>query len=404
VRSYPFQYSKQKGIGFHKEPVIIKYLSLLLLLSIIIGCNNIESRKGKCTHKSLELTDSIKLELDSLAPTNWGLALYKGYNGKELLFIQNHVLPSVDIYDLKNQSLAKRVKAPRSGQFKITQLQGFAPISPDSIIIFDRMGLDNAIVYSEGGGFEHLIKEMAIFRDSSDRLINHVSQSIAISELHGNMIHMVEWPILDINDWNKLLAFSWIFKYDLVNQSLIKEIPEFPSIFDKRKYWGTYALRFSRVINDDLDYIFSWGISDSIQIRKQSGRTFTVNASTCKTYAKFEGFSEPKYITEYDKAFIHSIFFTGLFYDKDRDLIHRIAMLPNRNEVNSFNDQTYYAKDIILITLDQNYEIVYETHLDGGKYDIHGSFVGPEGLYIPLNNMLNKNVKEDEVFFHIYGD
>lgn len=372
----------------------------LTSLLCLLNCGKKESYNS-CHHNSLKIIDSIKINLDSLSPNNWGLALYEKEGDTSKLFIQNVVNSSLDIYALKHGKLIKRIKFLKDGPNSITHLQGFVPISSDSFLVFDRMRLDNALLYGSKTGFTNLIRSPLEFR-TKEGIINHVSQSIAITEKRGNNFEFVLWPLVDYNDWEALLNFEWLLSFNNETQTLSRQKPIFPSIFKERKYWGGYGMRFSRVMNEDNNKVYSWGISDSIQVETDNSDSFSANASFCKIFEKFVGHKEPIYMSDYNKEYIYTLFYTGLFYDPYKKLYHRIGLLPYEGKATKFNDQTYYGKRVGIITLNEHFEIIGETFLKGGIYDIHGAFITPEGFCIPFNNILNQQIDENKVSIHIF--
>jgi hypothetical protein len=205
------------------------------------------------------------LRLDAKAPNIWGLAVCRETNDGERLYLSNRPNGSIDIYHLEQGVLIKRIDVSREGRHSIRQIQGFTVISDDTMIVFDRMRLDNAIRYVDDH-VEYLLDSPQDFRQREGAIVNHVSVSMANSEAWKSSILMAQWPLIDLNNWDLVMEFPWLLEWDVSNQRLITRQPPYPSQFNTGKYWGPEGFRFSRAITREGAAICSWGISDSLHI------------------------------------------------------------------------------------------------------------------------------------------
>ncbi len=384
-------------------PFMTRYAKwhFILFLAALFTCTKTKNDKH-CDLPSLVDKIQFTIHLDSLAPNRWGMAKYINRSNNKLLYILNTVNNSVDIYDLDVGMLSSRVSVPTEGDGGISQLQGFTLTESGKLIVFDRARLDNALLVDRNGNSTNIIENPGIFRQREGR-INHVSVSLAPTYYQDSVLYIAQWPLIDLNNWELVMDFPWLLRFDISSQGLKKINPPYPNKFNSGIYWGVEGFMFSRVITSEGDLVCSWGISDSILVTTTDGRAKSFAALPCDNYSRFEGFSVPKYVPDYSKEYIDHLYYSMILYDPFKDIFHRVAMLPNvDNGYKQLTEKAFAAKRVLIISLDRSFNKIAETKLPGGKFDIYGSFITERGLCIPENNILNETIQEDEIRVHVF--
>lgn len=372
------------------------------------GCRYLDN-SADCVYDQLHHAFSDTIFLDLRSPTQWGMAQWIPDGDEGQLWLDNQINRSIDVYQYTRGhfELQDRIKIEAEGPKGLRQIQGFT-VHGDSLMIFDRMLIHNALLYSQ------CVFQRLFTRDHFQRVVdassaghgiyNHLSISIGPTYLRGQTLHLAQWPLISLNDLEGLRAFEHTKQVPLKDTlaPMASPIP-LPNVLTNGRYYGAYGLRFSRIIQEDGTEVHCWGGSDSLYILRPDLSHDVIPLTTCHKYPMYEGSTHPQDYADADKQYIYHLHHLGVFYDTFREITYIASLLPYGEEGKQEMDaQVYHGRDVIISGYDTAFEKVSETHIEGGIYDIHGLFFTEQGLYLPRNNPTNETVQEDYIVMDVY--
>lgn len=351
----------------------------------------------------MERVEEVVLALDEFSSFEFYNTRLVSIDNREFLANLNYINYSLDFYDLDNGTLFKRITIERGGPEGVSDLQGFWFLNQDSIFIFPRFKLHGSIIVNLDGDFVSKLNPPRITDIPGGSLLNHLSTSSTPTFVFDQKIHFMRYPIEDI-----FIGASGFNNFGILD--LNKNIFEFyefelPRLYSERKYFNEFCT-FSGDFIDESTFLLSWTLLDSVNV-------YTIDSSGISKKQSFYGsvpdFQLPPSIAssitpeQEEKITFDSFSFGPIKFDPYRNQIHRILYLPVVFEGNVHRrENPYLLCDFLLLTYDINFNHLGTTIFSGGYYDPRVFLVGKRGVLFPRIGKENRDLKEDEVVYHVF--
>lgn len=310
------------------------------------------------------------------------------------LVYENRLKPAIQFYDLEADTLSFEIPLEMEGPDGVGRIRGVYIKSIDSIYVLNSMAYKVFHVNSKG----------KVLRTYS--WINNKEQSKTVS-MAGiytaspaiykdgklNMFAVPETgPVKKETFTEGKVNLQLDIESGLVNYNY-----NYPKLYTEGNY-GNFYINISRTLSPQNSIVYSFGADPFLHETNYGGRDISYYAGS----NFFEAPKPYKDVNKRDENSIESTKFTGIMYDKFREVYYRIAtggipLINNQNEKNSF-----YDKPISIITLSKDFKVLGETLLPEKKHDYRCWFVAENGLYISNSNPKNPDLQEDKLSFTIY--
>lgn len=380
-------------------------LAFFVLAVISISCGNKEKTNSKSVFKTeLKETDKyLSFELDnSTSLVIKSMFTYLDKKGNEYLAFQNNMQAELLIYDIKKQSLHKKITFDREGPNSVGYISGFH-ISNFNEIYLNRQDRRELIVCDIDGKQLRTIP----YGQTSDgiRTTPGILLSFAYTPLiidNGN-IYITQYPN-PIHGMENIIEESAVSAIIDTAKHETHFLPfKYPPIIKSSEYRKKGNLDFSREF-DGTNFIYSFTLDENIYITsKDHQKIKKINAKS--QYIKHVVANEhPGEINSSLKQFCTEASYGNIVYDKYRKVYYRIAYPETQT------DETKYLKDewefgrkkFSIIILDKNFNIIGETLFPEYNYISTLMFVHPDGLYISDSHYKNPGFNENKLSFRLF--
>jgi hypothetical protein len=369
-----------------------------LVLIILCSCNsdkvvneNLNSYEYQLNIKS----DILEIPLDSVSNFSpyYFQYIFDDAIEKEMLYVQNSNVNSIDIYDLSKTSLISRIKINSLGEF-INNLHGFYVINTDSILVYERFKLSPILLLElESNQLKNVSEFASVNPRDQSYIFNHGSMTASPTIFNNGKIYFGEFPF-NIKFTKEVFSSGYALEmiYDIENDSTYFTELTWPKVYHQLK-WDDFFL-FCKTIDWKDRLIYSFEANDNIYIRDKDS-LYSVEASSMY-------FDEniTKTVLENEFSRVANNHYTMILADPFRKVYYRFAIhrMPERDKLGRRN--TPFDQEISIIIMDSTFQKIGEKVLPGGKYLYKDSFVGKDGLYISNHNAKNyENLGEDVMSF-----
>lgn len=371
----------------------------LLFGFIIFSCSSkpteeaFNSDSFKVSEIDLPLDDSTALDFIRIS--------YLFVNNTEFLYHQNEFKKSIQVYNLDSETLEKEIKYPFAPPLGINMVQGILAVNLDSIFIFPTLTVRGSLLINNSG--EVLNRYMPPREKSiEESLVNHISFGSMPTLFHEGKLRFIQLPLFDLlNPSNINDEFKFEVNYDIKDNTLeFVEESEFPNYY-QNKIWPGSDLQVSRTINSNNNRIYSWKYLDSLDLVTNGlvSKIFAGSKHKEKEIKPFSMIPEPE---KEDKAWIENPKYYGIYYDPFRKLYYRTFQFSGIYDKKVILKEIDAKKQFSVIVLDKDFKIIKEVVFPGGIYNVYRAFVGKKGFYLPKNNILNPELREDNLSIDVF--
>ncbi len=374
---------------------LLRDLFVILISSLIIGCDQIGQNKNNYSH-TLTLKEVIKIPIDeNTSFNNNNLKIFEE-DGNEYLIIQNDFLNSLQFYSLENLQLTRKIVFNKEGPQGI-DLHGFVIPNPDSIIIFNKFSSQAFIVDRNGNKID------TIFVSGRNQYLNHASMNRIPDLYYDNKINLFVFPP---QNYREASFFSNKHLFELEYDLKTKGSRYLPITWPKRyenSIWGFYHTFPCRTLGKDGELIYSFAIDENIYVLDQQDSLLTYQAKSDFIDEKIIPLSRlPETNLEEAVNLLNRGFYSMMIYDKYREVYYRIAGHQTRYNKELGYLQNVYNKSYSVIILDKEFKKIGEKKLRPiNSFSIKDFFVAKKGLYIQSSNINNPNLEEDYLEFNL---
>ncbi len=362
-----------------------------------------------CSERKELLVDSIEkykqaeinLPLDDSTSIDFLRTSYLFEAGKEYLYHQNEFKKSIQVFDLKTGMIEYEIKYPYEEPLGIKMVQGITVISTDSIFLFPTLSIRGTLLINKNGQLlERYLPPRAAKLEES--INNHTSFGSMPTVFYDGDLRFIQLPLFEIsNPANINDKFRFEVRYTIDSNS-ISEVPEsaFPEFYHE-KIWASQDIQVSRTINKLGSVVYSWRYLDSLSV-VSNGKAKKVNAKSDFITDEASPFSMVPNSDQKMKYIIENTKYYGIYYDEYRDVYYRTVQLAGKYDINEIPKEMDALRDFTVIVLDSVFNKITEVRFPGGIYNIYRAFVGKQGFYLPKNNIMNPDLKEDTLSIDIF--
>ncbi|EIM73078.1 hypothetical protein A3SI_18402 [Nitritalea halalkaliphila LW7] len=181
---------------------------------------------------------------------------------------------------------------------------------------------------------------------------------------------------------------------DLLKHELFVQSQRYPSDYFKDGFMNPL---YSRVVNHLNEFVFSFNDDYIYQLKN---KTLVKHKAKANLFGK-ESERRRKEVFIEQEDYVKFIFandrYGSLFFDSTNKLYYRFAYRALQNPFSQAElmDNFSFPKNQSIIILDEFFNVINEIHLEEDLYVLENSFVGPDGLYISINNPNNPDFNED---------
>jgi hypothetical protein len=375
-------------------------LNYFLILGFIIFSCSSKPTEEKINSDFYKISE-INLPLDDSTALDFIRTSYLFDNDTEFLYHQNEFKKSIQVYNLDLETLEKEIKYPFTPPLGINMVQGILVITSDSIFIFPTLTVRGSLLINGSG--EVLNRYMPPREKSiEESLVNHISFGSMPTLLSKGKLRFIQLPMFELsNPANINDEFKFEVSYDIEANTLeFVEESGFPSFY-QNKIWAGGDLQVSRIEDDFERVIYSWKYLDSLSYFLD-GQEFKIFGGSKFKNAEIKPFSMIPEQEKKGKALIENPKYYGIYYDPFRKLYYRTFQIPGIYDQDAIPNEMDAKKQFSVIVLDKDFKIIKEVVFPGGIYNVYRAFVGKKGFYLPKNNILNPELRENNLFIDVF--
>jgi hypothetical protein len=371
----------------------------LLLGFIIFSCSSKPTEEEFIS--DLYKISEINLPLDDSTAFDFIRTSYLFENDTEYLYHQNEFKKSIQIYNLNSETLEKEIKYPFTPPIGINMVQGILAINSDSVFIFPTLTVRGSLLINNSG---QVLNRYMPSREKSieESLVNHISFGSMPTLLSKGKLRFIQLPMFELsNPANINDEFKFEVSYDIEANTLeFVEESGFPSFYQD-KIWAGGDLQVSRT-SDHLNLmIYSWKYLDSLLLVKDNQISKVFAGSSY-----FEKENKPFLVIPNQDEKIRKLLenpkYYGIYFDPHKKLYYRTFQFPGIYDKNAIPNEMDAKKQFSVIVLDKDFKIIKEVVFPGGIYNVYRAFVGKQGFYLPKNNILNPELREDNFSIDVF--
>ncbi|MGJ3235367.1 DUF4221 family protein [Marivirga sp.] len=376
----------------------IKILSLIAVL-FCLGCSSNQDFE----HKSKLLTDKVKVKIPIDNNTSFSpfTMQYLGEGNLDLLAVSNTYTNSIDLYDLNNRKLFKKISINDSNRQYLDNFHGFYFSDPNTLMVYKRMSIASILSISLNDNFEPTEKKTITAKNAynGSTFLNHASMTASPSIYSDNKFHFTILPLGMHERFGLDMEREPVeMIYDInMDSAYFYNVP-WPEVYNTNNFESPTNISF-RTKGHNNHFVYSWPASDSLVVRKPNGKYMKVNAKS-KYFDESPYYDNRSLKNGQNISQLESNYYVKVLYDPFRKLYYRLGRI-GLNNVGKMDNPTHYKQEITITILNEDFKIIDDVRLPGNQYLIKDTFIGKEGLYISNHNAFNEDVSEDEMSFTI---
>lgn len=376
----------------------MKFLrGFFVILIFTISCKNIEEKLDY--DQEFTLKDSFEINLDDKTDYNFYYYDVVNWNERECLVVINQVNNSLDFYDLESGNKKETIPIPIDGPFGLGYVQGFTFVNSDSIFLYRRGTFRGTLLINSLGEVKNSYMP-GVKEQSAKDLINHVSIPKNLTYYKNKNLYFLSYQLMDNknpDNFNKDVLHAGKFGIDSLDISFEK-YSGFPPIFWD-KTWNSPSTSVSRIMGHEDNWVYSWDLLDSVFVYDfdyKIKKSYYVKSKLRPSKLDYAEFSFPN-------ETMGSNLYYSIKYDRFRNCYYRIYFAKPKDKVEEIPGiHRFDFFPFVIVVLDENFKIIVEKFFPAKKYKPTQSFVGEKGLYLPLSNGLNPELKENKISYELY--
>lgn len=363
-------------------------LNLMMVIILAWSCTqNVEPKvlpTFSCTNNvpDLELVEYQEtMKGDSKSSSGMPINRIVPYLGKDCLIEFNPTLNSLDVYDLTQFKLIKRINYELDGPDLLPNTLDFYWHSKDSIFFLGEGGI-LSLMTDNGKLVNRVIigTKLPNGHDAGDYFAEPTMGLRMDYIPHIKSIQLYAVMIEGNEDYSHSLPF--IANYSLQKKKIVNVFGAFPDVFFQGKHFSLLNDPSKIVVKNKT--ILSFGPDQGVYIYDSfNGDIEQVNCAKSKLFSRTEGL--PHAVAEYQDLINFETtepWYLKIIHDPYRNRYYRFA--KHRQELKDANGKMNprFLGKWSIIVFDDNFNRIGEVVLPANKYAILSSFVAPKGLMI----------------------
>jgi hypothetical protein len=371
----------------------------ILIILFCLGCND----NQKTEYNSKLLTNKVRVSIPIDHNTSFSpfTMQYLDEGELNLLAVSNNYTNSIDLYDLDNKKIFKKIFINDSNRHYLDNFHGFYFADRSTLMVYKRMSISSILSISLNADFEAINKKTISAKNAynGSTFLNHASMTASPSIFANNKFYFTILPLGMHDRFGLDMEREPVeMVYDVTMDSAYFYKVPWPEIYNKNTFESPANIPF-RTLGHNNQFVYSWPASDSLVIRESEGRYKSVNA-TSKCFDESPYYDNRSLKNGQNISQLESNYYVKVLYDRFRKLYYRLGRIGLKN-VGKMKNPTHYNQEIAITVLNKDFKIIDDIRLPGNQYLIKDTFVGKEGLYISNHNAYNNEVSEDEMSFTI---
>ncbi|RAI92143.1 DUF4221 family protein [Algoriphagus yeomjeoni] len=383
---------------------IPKELIIAIILLASISCTNESKVQEEVDDSAFVKIDSLVLKLDSLSSYDYRFFDIGNFDFGEGLIILNDRYFSLDVYNLAEGKLAKRIDLPREGPIALSKNQGISFHSVDSIFVFSYMMLSNSGIVSESGEMVKVFKPKIIEESIFDQILNHASTNSMPTLKLGNSLLFNNLSMRSPRSPSAYFEEVYPnFEIDLDSDSLrfTKQI-NYPSEYFSHT-WPESFVFHSKAVNDEGEVVVSWPAIDSLFV--YDADLNLKKSVLSKSAYKNNTFNSTVALSQEDvsRAVLTNSHYPLLFFDSWRNVYYRFVNIGgDYNPEMLVGSNSVLKNEFSVMIYDRDFNKIGEQKFPAEVYNQYMAFVSKKGLYLPRTNFYYEGINEDQVKFDVF--
>ncbi len=341
------------------------------------GCTS-SSKSGSDFDVSLQEAESLYIPLDSC--TSQTTNYIQVIDDSHIAFLN---VPNYDIcvYDI-DQNETSKIQLYKDGPDKVTGVDAFCIVSPDSVWLYSSWGRVVTRVNDKGEVLEsHQVIEPVDSRYSV--LPYPMTSNPYVVQESRHILHGMSGPMVE----GQRPAVTLI--YDTESET-VTEGNQYPAVYgsakDLSRNWSVFGYLLSAydLMPSGL-FLTSFAASDSL---------YVYNPEDNSQKAFFAGYSSPVKVhkgpnSSREAEFVNHIEYSqygGVFYDAENDVYYRLLGLPLESYDKDDLRNEIRRKPIAVIIIDGELNKIGETVLPQDSYNPSNTFVTSAGLHVNVES------------------
>ncbi|MCC2779058.1 DUF4221 domain-containing protein [Parabacteroides distasonis] len=381
-----------------------KYLFLFIVFLLISSCNQKDQTTNKDKIDLVETSDEMSFALDSNTTLLIkALFLHTENNGSEYLTFQNDKEPEILFYDIKTQSLVKKILLDTEGDNGVGKTLGYY-IKNINEIYLTSLYFPYIIKINYDG---EIIKKIDLKKFTNLPLTEFQSMSFCYRPLFfiDNNLYIPQFINKGIKEKNNFIENSPLcIVLDTTNMHIQQSDFKFPPLLSIKEYF-TQALgveyNYSRCF-DGKRIIYSFGYDENIYITSIENKLISTKPIKSKYIKKLSSIkNRPENIQDGIKKMNEIPLYGNLIYDKYQNVYYRICYPETEidKKENMADIWQFGRKLFSIVILDKDLNIIGEKLFPEYTYISTLMFIRKDGLYICNSHYKNPNFKEDNLSF-----
>ncbi|RMH39469.1 MAG: hypothetical protein D6694_11165, partial [Gammaproteobacteria bacterium] len=362
---------------------------------------------------SVTLAKQVRISLDSLTPYDVVPVVPWVTEQETYLFLTNPWNRSVDVYGVEQARLVNRLQPVKGegneGEPWLHTPRTCVVISPDSILVFERGSITDAVLIDWRGD---IVDEapMKYFASHAPSFFNHGGRVL----LHENVLYFKNASLdIDLSDLNAARHIPLCYKYDL-NRHEFSALPlYYPPSYLKRGAINYIAgvPQLDVVTSRDM-MVVNWAAKSRLEFRRLSDFSLVEErlahiSRWGKTllHAPVRGKNQYGGYRKENEELFAFVSYVTVFYDRWRDLIYRLAFLPSKQlpPPDVLDDMMAPGQNRLgVVVLDSKGQLKGYAVFPAKTYWPYTSFVGKEGLYLSKANVYRDDFSEDYLEYDVF--
>lgn len=374
----------------------------LCIFCILLSCKNSNSNFVNKT-ELIETDKYLHFELDnSTSLLIKCMFTYFDKKGNEYLTFQNNMLPELLIYDIKTQSLYKKITFEREGPNSVGYMSGFH-ISNFNEIYLNRQDRRDLIVCDIEG--KHL--RTISYGETNEGMITTPCWILSFSYtpliIDNGIIYITQYPnpIYGVENIIEKSSVSAII--DTIKHETHFLPFKYPPIIKSNEYRKKGNLDFSREF-DGTNFIYSFSLDKDIYITSKDHQKINKIEAKSQYIKHVVAKEHTEELNSSLKQWCTEASYGNIIYDKYRKVYYRVAYPETQtDEIKYLKDEWEFGrKRFSIIILDKDFKKIGETLFPEYKYISTLMFVHPNGLYISNSHYKNPEFNENKLSFKLF--
>ena len=370
---------------------------IVMILAMVFGCEKDEKGKAIVLKKLVQSSNSIRIPIDSLTDNrSMQLAYHQGSKG--WFFNLNPKTNEIQMYDMENKTLHKRLRFSVEGNNSVGRIFSFYIHKLDSIFLFQQFSPNIYLTDTSGSVRKKITVQVPEMHTSP---FVHLTYFSSPAVLVGEDVVVKTRPA-DVHNQitNDVLSKRHLtYSINLNNGETELLSHKFPNnyLVDGYRFFDfSFAKGLDKWVysfHSDHDLYYS-------DARNTSLASVTAKSNYINGFRNFDlsGSREENY-----RYFASAPNYKSIFYDKFKNVYYRVCYpeieLTSEEEIMKYR---FVPKMFSILILDSELNVIGETLFEKEKFLPDNLFITEAGVYLSKNHPDNPDLEEDYLSFALF--